>query len=289
MYKGMNKSNQKHLRELAQYLKAVGYQKGTQKTIILGCKQFIKWLKMPLEQTTRAEIKTYHKYLENRPNQLFEGGLSSKMIRDYLWAISLLFKLLEQDNKLLKNPMSGYPLPRVTSQRREVLELEEIQALYKVTENLKEVAILHIYYGLGLRRSEGVSLNLEDVDYKNGWLYVNKGKGGKGRNIPLTPKLQKDLKAYVLEYRKSIENKAFLLNTKDRRLQGQSAIIILKKLLERANITKKIDLHCLRHSIATHLIHKGMPLEQVRDFLGHSHLESTQNYIHYEPRKVSKS
>ena len=87
---------------------------------------------------------------------------------------------------------------------------------------------------------------------------------------------------------KKVNYKAFLLNINHKRLRGASALLILKKLLKRAKITKKIDLHCLRHSIATHLIHKGMPLEQVRDYLGHSHLESTQKYIHYDPRKLSK-
>lgn len=278
----------KCLINLRDYLKALGYQKATQRGILLGCKAYLNWLKKPIDQTARADIKAYHQYLENRPNKLFVGGLSSKMIRDYLWQISLLYKLLQQDNILPKNPMSGYPLPKVTNQSRPLLDIAQIQQLYKVAETKKEVALLHLYYGLGLRRSEGVALNLEDVDYKNGWLIVEKGKGGKGRSIPLTPRIQADLKAYVLQERPSNQERAFLLNTKQRRMSGQSALRLLRKLLKRANLPKEIDLHGLRHSIATHLIHKGMPMEQVRDYLGHAHLESTQKYIHYDPRKLSK-
>ena len=274
--------------DLTDYTKAVGYRKETQKALLYACRRFATWLKNPLENTTRADIKSYHEHLENRPSLRSTGGLSSKMIRDYLWAISVLFKLLEQQGEMIKNPMSGYPLPKVNNEKREVLELAEIHQLYEVTESLKEVAILHLFYGLGLRRSEGAALYLEDIDFKNNWLIVKKGKGGKGRNIPLTPRIKTDLKNYVLEERKNINNKAFLLNTKDRRLRGNSALLILKKLLKRTQITKKIDLHCLRHSIATHLIHKGMPLEQVRDYLGHSHLESTQKYVHYDPNKLLK-
>ena len=281
-------NDDKYLLELGDYLKAIGYQKATQRSILLGCKAYLDWLEKPIVKTTRSDIKAYHNYLENRPNKLFVGGLSSKMIRDYLWQISLLYKLLEQDNILLKNPMSGYPLPKVTNQSRPILNLSQIQQLYKVAENLKEIAVLHIYYGLGLRRSEGVALNLEAVDYKNGWLIVEKGKGGKGRSIPLTPRIQADLKAYVLQERPGNQERAFLLNQRQRRMSGASALRLLRKLLKRADLPKEIDLHSLRHSIATHLIHKGMPMEQVRDYLGHAHLESTQKYIHYDPRKLSK-
>lgn len=272
---------------LSDYLRAIGYQKESQKTILRACLQYDNWLKKPLELSSRADIKSYHDYLDNRPNLRTQGGLSSKMIRDYLWAIALLFKLLEQQDLILKNPLSGYPLPKVRNEKREVLSLEEIYQLYAIIETLKEAVILHLFYGLGLRRSEGEALNLEDIDFKNNWLIVHKGKGGKGRNIPLTPSIKNDLKNYVLTERKKVQHPAFLLNRNHQRLRGASALLILKKLLHRAKIEKKIDLHCLRHSIATHLIHKGMPLEQVRDYLGHSHLESTQKYVHYDPTKLS--
>ena len=288
----LSKSYQKILEEVALYLQAVGYQKGSQSGIKGGVKAFLFWLESKniyqLQDITRSTIKAYQEYLENRPNKLFKGGLSSKMIRDYLWNVSLLLKLQEQQNRLDKNPMSGYVLPKVESEKRAILTPLEISQLYEVCSNLKERCILHIYYGLGLRRSEGEALNLKDIDYKNGWLFVRKGKGGKTRNIPLTAAIQSDLKDYVLNDRPRVQETALFLNTLNRRYRGASALKLVKKLIEKANIDKKIDLHCLRHSITTHLIQQGMPIEQVRDYLGHAHLESTQNYIHYDTKKLFK-
>jgi integrase/recombinase XerD len=288
----LSKHYQKILQEVALYLQAVGYQKGSQQGIKGGVKAFLFWLEskgiFELKDITRSTIKAYQEYLENRPNKLYKGGLSSKMIRDYLWNASLLLKLQEQQNRLDKNPMSGYVLPKVESEKRAILTPLEISQLYEACSSLKERCILHIYYGLGLRRSEGEALNLKDIDYKNGWLFVRKGKGGKSRNIPLTAAIQSDLKDYVLNHRPRVQETALFLNTLNRRYRGASALKLVKKLIEKANIDKKIDLHCLRHSITTHLIQQGMPIEQVRDYLGHAHLESTQNYIHYDTKKLFK-
>jgi len=281
------------IEEIGLYTQAVGYRPNTAKSIVHGVKAFLIWLEnegiYQLKDVKRKTIKAYHEHLKNRPNQLFEGGLSNKMIRDYLWKVSLLFKHQEQKNKLAFNPMSGYPLPKSQSKKRAILSLVEIEGLYQHCKSQKERIVLHLYYGLGLRRSEGEALNIDDVDFKNGWLFVRKGKGGKGRNMPLTNRIKMDLKSYILTERASVNHSALLLNRLKNRLRGQSALRILKTLLERAQITKKIDLHCLRHSIATHLINKGMPLEQLRDFLGHSHLESTQQYIHYDSKRVFTS
>lgn len=288
--KNLSKVYQEVLKEIALYVQAVGYSTKGQRNIEGGIKAFLCWLESKkiyqLQEIRRKTIKDYQAYLENRPNHHKTGGLSSKMIRDYLWNVSLLLKLQEQQGRLTKNPMSGYVLPKVESEKRAILTPLEISQLYAACSSLKERCILHIYYGLGLRRSEGQALNLKDIDYKNGWLLVRKGKGGKSRNIPLTAAIQSDLKDYVLNHSPRVQETALFLNTLNRRYRGASALKLVKKLLEKANIDKKIDLHCLRHSITTHLIQQGMPIEQVRDYLGHAHLESTQNYIHYDTKQL---
>ena len=274
------------LQDLALYLKAVGYNPHYQHQIIRAVQRFFAWLIeqkiYEIEQVHRHHIKAWHEYLENRPNELFVGGLSDNTIRNYLHPLQLLFTSLQLQNQLLLNPMSGYKLPPCNYQEREILSLLEIEQVYSKCKSLKERCVLHIYYGLGLRRSEGQAINLGDVDYKNAWLYVPKGKGGKGRNMPLTKRIQQDFKTYILAERPRVQNSAFMLNKINKRMQGQSALRLLKKLLKRTNIDKRIDLHSLRHSIATHLIQQQMPIEQVRDYLGHRHLESTQRYVHYQ-------
>jgi integrase/recombinase XerD len=279
--------------EMERYAQAMGYKDGTKKAIKWGLISFLEWLESKniyaIEKVNRGTIKRYHEYLKNRPNKMGSGGLSSSMIVEYLWTVRMLFKYQEQCEKIKKNPMSGYPSPKVENQKRMILNRSEIEQLYEVCETIKERIVLHLYYGLGLRRSEGVALNIKDIDFKNGWLYVLEGKGGKSRNVPLAKGIQSDFKQYLLGEERRLRSSALLLNKQQNRLQGYSALKILRKLLKRANLNEKIDLHCLRHSIATHLIKEEMPVEQVRVFLGHDHLETTQKYIHYEPTEVFKS
>jgi len=153
--------------------------------------------------------------------------------------------------------------------------------LYGACETLKECAILHLYYGCGLRRNEGIKLNVSDVQFRNKMLYVREGKGGKGRAIPITEKISEELKAYCYQERKARPQEiSFLVNQRGTRMHGQEVNKVLKKLCGLAQIGKTVSLHSLRHSIATHLLESGLSVEYVRDFLGHANLESTQRYTH---------
>jgi integrase/recombinase XerD len=289
----LNSTFEATLTEVSQYLEAVGYQKNTKRAIERMIIHFLEWLELQhiknLKVVHSSQIKTYQKYLSNRPNKLFAGCLSSRTIYAYLWAVRLLFVQQEQSGTLSKNPMSGYVFPKVECQTREVLSQAEIKQLYEHCESLEERIVLHLYYGLGLRRSEGVALNIKEIDVKNNLLYVLKGKGGKSRNMPLTASIQADLKDYLLKERAIVKHNALMLDRTKKRMSGYSALVVVKRLLKRANIDKKIGLHSLRHSIATHLIENGMPLEQVRNYLGHARLETTQKYVHYDASRVFKS
>lgn len=278
------------LQELRVYLRAIGYQQNTQRGIALGVKAFLNWMHQKgveqLQGVDRALLLAYQEYLETRPNQTRAGGLSSKMIRDYLWTVQLLFNWQEQQGKLSYNPMSSYELPKAVSQKRSILSKQQVQQLYQACSHVQQSCVLHLYYGLGLRRTEGEQLNLQEVDYRAGWVWIKKGKGGRGRKLPLTPQIQADLKSYILEHRPRVNCPALLLNSQGRRYRGDTALQLVKQLAQQANIQQKVDLHSLRHSIATHLLQGGMSLLQVRDYLGHKHLESTQHYLHYDTTRL---
>jgi integrase/recombinase XerD len=112
-------------------------------------------------------------------------------------------------------------------------------------------------------------------------LYVREGKGGKSRAVPMTEKISEELKAYCYQERKSKPNElAFITNNWGTRTTGGKCNNVLKELQQRSGIEKDVSLHSLRHSIATHLLESGLSVEYVRDFLGHSYLESTQRYTH---------
>ena len=136
--------------------------------------------------------------------------------------------------------------------------------------------------------SEGYYLNLSDIYWDKGILHVKKGKGYKERFVPLNKTNLKYLEYYVYDWRPLIMSDktedALFVSKKGRRMASQSMALRLKLLQQRTNdITlqqKNVRLHVLRHSIATHLLQNGMPLEKISRFLGHSSLESTQIYTH---------
>lgn len=178
--------------------------------------------------------------------------------------------------------------PTLKTAPRQILTIEEINLLYDSCQDEREIALLGIFYACGLRRSEAVKLNLRDVDFRGLWLYVRSGKGKKRRVIPMPPKVAKELKRYCTKYRptqlskwtKPVDRKAFMLNKIGTKMSGCAYWNLFKEILQRTKIDKAISLHNLRHSIATHLLMGGMSIEQVRDFLGHEFLETTQIYTH---------
>ena len=152
---------------------------------------------------------------------------------------------------------------------------------------LRDKAVLSVFYGCGLRRNEGVNLNVDDIYFDEKLLHVRKGKGNKERLVPLNEAVLKHLELYVYDGRPELANKnetALLIGKKSARLMGNGCYRRLKSLQQKSeSITlkqKEISLHTLRHSIATHLLQAGMSLESIAEFLGHSSLESTQIYTH---------
>jgi integrase/recombinase XerD len=255
--------------------------------------EFLQYTARPLEQISSEDILRYEQYLQERPNKKMGGGLSEQMIYHHLYALRLLFIYLEQIQVTPENPMSGLCFPQPQHAARAILGPQEIQSLFNEARTLREKAILHLYYSCGLRRNEAVQLNTGDIHFKSQLLYVRSGKGAKRRVIPLPEKVSEDLKLYkVYERPERVHparpSEAFILNIVGRRISGDRMNSIVKELVTRTGIEKDISLHSLRHAIATHLLAAGLPLEQVRDFLGHVHLESTQVYTHLDESSLKQ-
>ena len=149
--------------------------------------------------------------------------------------------------------------------------------------------MLHLAYGCGLRVSELVAVNKEDIYLKEQLLIVPKGKFSKRRIIPFTLKMKDD---FMLFLNKETSNQqALLTNSKGVRMQQWTYNKMLKELLKQIGVSThripKISMHSLRHSVATHLLENGMKLEQVQTFLGHSHIESTEIYTHINQQQIN--
>lgn len=278
-----------------EYLYQVGYSEGTQRMLPALVAEFIQQQQISdISCISQQQVRSFYAYLQTRPLKLRSGALSEMMISHYVYALKTFFTWLEVTGQADYNPISGIRFKTPKQNARQPLDTTEIKQLFEVAATLKQTALLHIFYSCGLRRTEGEMLNIHDIHFKEQLLYVREGKGAKRRVIPLTGKVTADLETYYLQDRCNSQVKrvkdeeAFLLNRTGNRMTGDQCGKLLQQLTDKAGIKKEITLHHLRHSIATHLLQGGMPLEQVRDFLGHYFLETTQVYAkpHAEQLKL---
>lgn len=273
-------------------------------------REFLHFLeKLGLKQITQLEqqhIKQYHKHLSSRPNQRRGGGLSAKYIHMHLYSLEKLLEYL--NHKGVQNlPTIGIRLTTPKRPEITVLTLEEIQQLFAVTKkevthlpnspyqhlqesiNSRDRAMLVIYYSCGLRRTEGVSIHVDDINLETRVLHVRKGKNYKERFVPFNKTNAKYLEEYIYDHRPILvrrrkERELFIsANTATPMYSGSlySRLKMLQSYCDDIQFKQKeIGLHTLRHSIATHLLQAGMPLEKIARFLGHSTMDSTQIYTH---------
>ena len=150
--------------------------------------------------------------------------------------------------------------------------------------------MLEFAYATGMRVTEIISLNCEDVNLKEGFVTCSTGR--KQRNIPLGSMSLKALKEYMEEARpviiKNENEKALFVNINGKRLTRQGFWKIIKYYKEQAHITKDITPHVLRHSFATHLLQNGADLKSIQTMLGHSDISSTQIYMQFQDPELKE-
>lgn len=248
------------------------------------------------------QVNDFYEYIRNRPSKKDGKPLHLKTCYDYMNAIEQYFTMLQSKGEIKIHPCStlNFTYPRQESKERTILNQEEIKELYKHCESYKEQAILSLAYGCGLRVNELSDCNIEDIRLRENILIVPAGKGNKRRVVPMSKKVTEDLTGYFYYERPKDSKgrdykagqKAFMLHSRGGRMKDETYNKILKRIIERTGnpeiISKKITIHNLRHSIATHLLERGMPVEQVRQFLGHSQLETTELYTHISRKQLKK-
>jgi len=240
------------LQELKHYLDSLGYQKSTKSMIVNGVKEYLTFTDYEnnLRLTTTAEaIKTYHKHLQLRPNKRTGGGLSESYINHQVYSLKVFFEWLVTLEQIEFNPMAELSFKSPSKKPRKILSIAEVKELYKVSETYLERAVLGLYYGCGLRRSEGIDLQISDIHFSKGFLYVESGKFNKRRTIPLSTQVKEDLKNYLVLERDAPYLTHYLLNQNHEKISGDTCNKLLKKLLLKADLETNISLHNLRHSI----------------------------------------
>lgn len=205
-------------------------------------------------------------------------------------AIKSFFNFLVSEGILKKNPTEGISGPKVGKALPKAISVEEVELLLEqpdkvnTAEGKRDKAMLELLYATGMRVSEMVSLNVQDVNLKAGFVRCF-GKGSKERIVPIHSKAIKAVKTYLDEARPKLlgatEETALFLNRRGQRLTRQGFWLILKGYAKKAGIQADITPHVLRHSIATHLLHSGkMNLRELQELLGHANISTTQIYTH---------
>jgi integrase/recombinase XerD len=248
-------------------------------------------------------IESHYTHLKERSNQRRGGGLSSGHLNKHIQALR---KFTDYLRKVGRIQLPALKLGNEETEGRLVfLAEDEIKLLFEATAKIerrpnvndklmeairaRDRAMLAVFYGCGLRRNEGVHLDVEDIDFDRSMLRVRKGKNYQERFVPISKASLHYLQTYVYDHRPELLSGGklaalFISYNRSTRMQGQSLAIrlkVLQHLSEDSELQQKeIGLHTLRHSIATHLLAAGMKLESISRFLGHSSLDSTQIYTH---------
>lgn len=185
--------------------------------------------------------------------------------------------------KLLMTPKLGKPLPKFLSEQEMVRFIESPST--KTELGIRDRAILETFYSTGIRVSELVGLNIEDVDLFSQLAKVS-GKGKKERLVPVGGPAIKAIQSY-LEMRIK-KGAALFLNKNGTRLTDRGVRFVMKKYIQKACLTSDVSPHVLRHSFATHLLDQGADLRSVQELLGHVSLSTTQIYTHVTTDRLKK-
>lgn len=288
------------------WLQTLNYSEETIKTRKRNVNEFLLYLERcnitTIETITDCKTKRFKRYLKRRENKLYGSGLMNASINVGISSVNKFFEYLQQMGKSTPENLE-YVEERYKP--RNILSLNEINQLYETTHQThhfanaetkakqeavsqRDRAMLSIYYGCGLRKSEGTNLVVNDILTERKLIYVRKGKGSKERYIPVTDNNLKHITEYLQNGRNLLltgnESDSFFINQYGTACSDQALTARLKRLTKNScNAVlqcKKPSLHTLRHSIATHLLQQGMEIEMIQKFLGHASLESTQIYTH---------
>lgn len=289
------------LLSFAEWLDILGHTERSVYGMPIKLREFFHWLEGEglhhLGNVEPRHINAYYQYLKTRPNERRGGALGNRYLNKHQTALRKLREY--QIAHKVATPLRIHLKNEVTDmeRRRNVLTQGQAKALFGATESdshawerlrLRDRALLTCLYSCGLRRNEAVQLDTGDILFERQRIHVRKGKNYKERYVPFNGHALRTLEDYLYGARPQFYNAsgtdALLISTKGTRVRGVTVLNDVKRIAratgDREIIEKDISPHTLRHSIATHLLQRGVPIKNIKTFLGHESLVSTQIYTH---------
>ena len=254
------------------------YSQTTVNTYLKVVEDFARYFHRPPDELGKEHIRTYQVHLfQERKLGVRTVGLHTAALRFFFC-------------KTLKRmyPVEEVPYPRAPRRLPIILTREEAIRLIDSASNLFHRAMLITMYSTGMRRAELCRLKVEDIDSTRMLIHIRQGKGGKDRDVPLSPKALETLR----EYWRWMKPKTYMFpgtingSRADKPITPKVLWEACREAAQRAGITKAVRPHLLRHSFATHLVEGGADLPTVQALLGHTDLKPTSIYLHLSERHI---
>jgi integrase/recombinase XerD len=263
-------------RRLEEELKLRGYSEVTSRIYVRAVRKFAEFHGRSPAHLGREEIRAYLLHL------MTDKQASRSGVEQAIYALKFFY------TQVLERPFEVEKVhyPKRPKRLPVVLTEPEVVRLLSAASLLKHQALLMTLYSAGLRLSEALSLQPEDIDSSAMKIHVRAGKGGKERYAVLSARLLETLRRYFRQYRP--ERWLFFGQTKAQPMTSRTAQRIVAQTARQAGLTQRITAHTLRHSFATHLLERGTSLVYIQALLGHQWLKSTLIYTHVGHPALSK-
>ncbi|MCE4986664.1 site-specific tyrosine recombinase XerD [Staphylococcus haemolyticus] len=280
---------------IEEYLKFIQIEKGLSENTIGAYRRDLKKYQLYMQEQKIAHIDFIDRQtIQECLGSLIDQGASAKSIARFISTIRSFHQFALREKYAAKDPTVLIETPKYEKKLPDVLDVEEVIQLLEtpdLTKNngYRDRTILELLYATGMRVTELIQIEIDDVNLIMGFVKVY-GKGNKERIIPLGDTVIEYLDTYINTVRpqllkKTVTNVLFL-NLHGRPLTRQGIWKLIKQYGLRANITKTLTPHTLRHSFATHLLENGADLRAVQEMLGHSDISTTQLYTHVSKTQI---
>ena len=287
--------NLDHRQLLDAYLDQLWLEKGLSRNTLESYGRDLRFFAAWLETQGRGLLLADRSDLLNYLNHRSSIGVASRSVARGLSAIRSFYKYLLRENRIVEDPTLRIDNPKLGRKLPDTLSESEVDALLAAPNTASAVGyrdrtMLELLYATGLRVTELVTLEVNDLNLRQGVLRVM-GKGGKERLVPMGDEAMAWVEGFVRDHRSSLmrrsESEAVLFpSNRGREMTRQAFWYLIKRHAAEAGIRHSLSPHSLRHAFATHLVNHGADLRVVQLLLGHSDLSTTQIYTHVEKQRM---
>lgn len=262
---------------MEQLLKLKAFSASTIRTYVNEMAQLLNILRdIPADELTPELLKRYLVYCYEHL------GLKENTLHSRINAMKFYYEKVLGREKFfweIPRPKKQIILPRIMNE-------DELERLFKALPNLKHKAMLFTVYSAGLRVSELANLKIRDIDSARMQIFIENAKGKKDRYVNLSPILLDILRSYLKKYKPKPIHYLFESEQTATAYPRRTIQKIFEDAKDKAGINKKVGIHSLRHSFATHLLEKGTDIKYIKDILGHFDIRTTERYLHVSKKEL---